>query len=353
MLTHVSPFSFDLPTSLLAKEPPELRGIARDAVKLMVVSRRTGEIQHTNFRKLSKFLKPGDLLVFNSSRTLPASITGYDSITGSRIEVRLAEHLPDNSWLALLVCNETKPFACRLKEGMKIDFDLGLSSFVLRRNEKIPRLWKVKFSKSETELMNLLYQIGKPIRYEYTSTQLNLDYYQNVYSTEPGSTEMPSAGRAFTWRMLFELKRRGIRMTHIVLHATLSSYLDDNLDSRHPVSEEEYYISQQAANEVNHAHKRGNRVIAIGTTVVRTLESVVDETKGVVNCGHGYTQLQITPNYRPKVVDGLLTGLHEPKASHLDLLSAFLTPQRIRLAYEEAIKLRYLWHEFGDLNLIL
>jgi S-adenosylmethionine:tRNA ribosyltransferase-isomerase len=200
--------------------------------------------------------------------------------------------------------------------------------------------------------MNLLYQLGKPIQYEYTSVPWDLDYYQNVYSKEPGSAEMPSSGRPFTWRMLFDLRRQGIRMAYIVLHAGLSSYLDDDLDARHPVSEEEYFVSPSAAREVNLAHQRGNRVVAIGTTVVRALESVADET-GNVHSGHGYTQLRITSEHRLKAVDGLLTGLHEPDASHLDLLTAFLPPYKIRLAYEEAIGLGYLWHEFGDLSLII
>jgi S-adenosylmethionine:tRNA ribosyltransferase-isomerase len=173
-----------------------------------------------------------------------------------------------------------------------------------------------------------------------------------VYAREPGSAEMPSAGRAFTWRLLFGLQRRGIETAHIVLHTGLSSYLDDELDACHPASEEEYFVSAAAAAQVNRARAAGRRVIAVGTTAVRALESAAD-TSGCVQAGHGYTRLQITANHELRAVDSLLTGLHEPEASHLDLLTAFLPAEQVQAAYEEAVRLRYLWHEFGDLNLIV
>jgi S-adenosylmethionine:tRNA ribosyltransferase-isomerase len=200
--------------------------------------------------------------------------------------------------------------------------------------------------------MDLLHRLGRPIRYEYVSAPWDLDYYQTVYAREPGSAEMPSAGRGFTWKLLFDLRRRGIDFAHIVLHTGLSSYMDDDLDARHPASEEEYYIGETAAEKINRARGNGHRVIAVGTTVVRALESVATEA-GLVQAGHGYTRLRITADHALKAVDGLLTGLHEPEASHLDLLTAFLPAEEIREAYEEAVRRGYLWHEFGDLNLIL
>ena len=220
------------------------------------------------------------------------------------------------------------------------------------RDARIPRLWKLRFSISGTDLVDLIYRLGKPIRYEYVSAPWDLDYYQTVYATEPGSAEMPSAGRAFTWKLLLDLKRRGIDSAYIVLHTGLSSYMDDELDAQHPASEEEYFISATTAEKINQTRANGGRVIAVGTTVVRALESVAD-ANGNVGEKQGYTQLKIDNRHRLKAVDGLLTGLHEPEASHLDLLSAFLPAEQIRAAYEEAIQRKYLWHEFGDLNLIL
>ena len=347
-----TPFTFALPSELAAKEPPERRGIARDRVRLMVINRNTYQVEHTHFNNLALFLRSGDLLVFNTSRTLPAAIDGCEVPNGSCIQIRLAQHLPDGSWLALLLCQQGNPFLCGLQSGMEIDFGQGLSAKVYDQDEHIPRLWKLRFSKSGTELMDLLYRLGHPIRYEYVSAPWDLDYYQTVYAKEPGSAEMPSAGRAFTWKLLFDLKRRGIETAHIVLHTGLSSYMDDELDAQHPASEEEYFISQTAANKINRTHQQGGRVIAIGTTVVRALESVADQT-GKLEAGHGYTRLHITSEHELKTVDGLLTGLHEQEASHLDLLTAFLPAQNIREAYENAVQQHYLWHEFGDLNLIV
>lgn len=347
-----TPFSFTLPAELSAKEPAERRGIARDKVRLMIINRETYQVKHSRFDNLGEFLRPGDLLVFNTSRTLPAVLSGCELGQGKCMEIRLAQHLPDNSWLALLLCQQGNPFACGLRSGMQLDFGQGLIGTVGERNQNIPRLWQMRFSKSGTELMDLLYRLGRPIRYEYVSAPWDLDYYQTVYAKEPGSAEMPSAGRAFTWKLLFELKRRGVETAYIVLHTGLSSYMDDELDLQHPASEEEYFISETAAQKINQTHRQGGRVIAVGTTVVRALESVADQA-GNIDAGHGYTRLHITSEHRTQSVDGLLTGLHEPEASHLDLLTAFLPAAEIRSAYEEAVQQRYLWHEFGDLNLIL
>ena len=347
-----SPFTFTLPSELSAKEPPERRGIRRDQVRLLLLERATGRVEHSRFDKIDNYLRAGDLLVFNSSRTLPASLHGCCATHGPCMEVRLAERLPDDSWLALLLCEQGDPFGCGLREGMQIEFAEGLAATVLERDENIPRLWQLRFSISGTQLVDLIYRLGKPIRYEYVSAPWDLDYYQTVYAKEPGSAEMPSAGRAFTWKLLLDLKRRGIQSAYIVLHTGLSSYMDDELDRAHPASEEEYFVSATTAEKINRARKSGGRMIAVGTSAVRALESAVDES-GHVRAQHGYTRLRIDNKHRLKAVDGLLTGLHEPEASHLDLLSAFLPAEQIRAAYEEAIERRYLWHEFGDLNLIL
>ncbi|MDX6694882.1 MAG: S-adenosylmethionine:tRNA ribosyltransferase-isomerase [Blastocatellia bacterium] len=347
-----SPFTFNLPPELSAKEPPERRGLARDQVRLMIIERASGSVEHTRFDRLGEYLRAGDLLVFNTSRTLPAALDGCAAPVGPCIEIRLAEHLPDDSWLALLLCQRGDPFSCGLRAGMQINFGEGLTAAIEERDERIARLWRMRFSKSGSELMDLLYRLGRPIRYEYVSAPWNLDYYQTVYAREPGSAEMPSAGRAFTWRLLFDLQRRGIETAYVVLHTGLSSYMDDELDAQHPASEEEYFISDNAAAKINRKREQGGRVVAVGTTVVRALEAVAGET-GRVEPGHGYTRLHVTAQHQLKAVDGLLTGLHEPEASHLDLLTAFLPAEQIRVAYLEAVRLGYLWHEFGDLNLII
>ena len=345
-------FKFQLPDELSAKEPAECRGITRDQVRLMAIDRSTHSVIHTRFNQLADFLRAGDLLVFNSSRTLPAALSGRVEQNSQAVEVRLAGRLSDDSWMALLLWKQEDAVG-ESYAGMNIDFGRGLSCRLLERDRSIPRLWKLSFSESGTRLLDLIYRVGQPIRYSYVAAPWNLDYYQNVYSTAPGSVEMPSAGRPFTWQLLFALRRAGIDAASVMLHAGLSSYMDDRLDRQHLVSEEEYSIPEATAQKIKLAHTRGRRIVAVGTTVVRALESIAIVTGDDLHAYHGYTRLRLTATHQLRVVDGLLTGLHEPQASHLDLLSAFLPVDVVRTAYQEAIGRNYLWHEFGDLNLIL
>lgn len=346
------PFNFQLPPGLCAAEPPELRGIPRDQVRLLVARRDSDQVEHSRLNRLHHFLSPGDLLVFNSSRTLPASLQGSVAPAGPCLEIRLAEHLPDDGWLALPLCQEGDRFGCRLRPGLRIGFGMGLEAVVEGRDQQVTRLWKLRFSKSGIELIDLLYRIGRPIHYEHISAPWNLDAYQTVFAREPGSAEMPSAGRGFTWKLLFDLKRRGIERTCITLHTGLSSYADESYDRTHPASEEEFLVGETAARDIQHARAAGGRIVAVGTTVVRALESAVDRG-GCLRAGHRYTRLRIDSSHALRIVDGLITGFHEPEASHLDLLTAFLPAEKIQRVYQEAVDARYLWHEFGDLNLIL
>jgi S-adenosylmethionine:tRNA ribosyltransferase-isomerase len=181
---------------------------------------------------------------------------------------------------------------------------------------------------------------------------LPIDLYQTVYAGEPGSVEMPSAGRALSWEVLLKLKRRGVKLASVVLHTGLSSTRDDELDAAHPNYDEEYQVPEVTAYDANQARGNGSRVIAVGTTVVRALESVV-QGDGRLVAGKGWTRLHIDSRHTLRAVDGLITGFHEPKASHLELLSAFVNPLRLQSAYLEAISRGYLWHEFGDTNLII
>jgi S-adenosylmethionine:tRNA ribosyltransferase-isomerase len=345
------PAAFRLPAELNADRPPERRGLARDRVRLLVIERNSGDVTHSRFDRIAEFFDSGDLLVFNSSRTLPATLVGAVGHSRSMVEVRLAELLPDGTWLALLLPSPQN--ANLVGKGLVLDFGQGLSCEVLERDHRISALWRLRFSKNGTEFLDLIYRIGQPIRYRYLSAPWRLSYYQNVYAVRPGASEMPSAGRAFTWRLLLQLRHHGMESTSITLHTGLSSYLDDELDRQHLASEEEYWVGAEAAEKIRRARNSGHRILAVGTTVVRALESMAAEFGGQVKACHRYTRLRVTADYRLRVVNGLLTGLHEPEASHLDLLAAFVPPKTIYAAYAEAIRQRYLWHEFGDLNLIL
>ena len=345
--------AFNLPAELSADRPPERRGLSRDRVRLLVIDRYADTFTHTRFDRITDFLTPGDLLVFNSSRTLPATLMGKDRDSKLAIEVRLAELLPDGTWLALLLPSSPQKTDEVLARRLILDFESDLSCEVIARDKRIRRLWQLRFSKSGTEFLDLLYRIGQPIRYRYLSAPWRLSYYQNVYALQPGASEMPSAGRAFTWQLLLQLRSQGVESASIILHTGLSSYLDNDLDRQHLASEEEFWVSEETADKIRRTKDAGHRVIAVGTTVVRALESAAAEFSGKVRACHRYTEMRITGDYKLQAVDGLLTGLHEPEASHLDLLAAFVPPVKIYAAYNEAIQRRYLWHEFGDLNLIL
>jgi S-adenosylmethionine:tRNA ribosyltransferase-isomerase len=347
-LTVVDPgLNFTLPPDLEAHEPPEHRGLRRDQVRLLVLPRFAGEFIHTRFDALSDYLRKGDLLVVNDSRTLPGLLRATDE-RGDAIEVRLAQRRTSARWDVLLLAGRTHIG----RVGMRLDFSQGLSAHIIQRRPDLPFLWQLEFDRCCTPLLDLIYRLGEPVRYTYVPAALPLDLYQTVYAGEPGSVEMPSAGRPFTWDLLLKLRCKGVGFATLSLHTGLSSTRDDVVDARHPNYDEEFHVPEITARAVNATRQQGGRIIAVGTTVVRALETLA-HPDGTIGAAHSWTRLHIAPNHHLRVVDGLVTGLHEPHASHLDLLSAFVEPTRLRAAYLEAIESRYLWHEFGDMNLII
>lgn len=338
---------FVLPPELEAREPAELRGVRRDAVRLMVLPRAHGAAMHTRFDALGEYLRAGDLLVVNDSRTLPALLNAHDE-KGGAVEVRLAHRRTDDLWDALLLNGKTHVGHA----GMRLDFGNELHARVLARRPDLPFLWRMQFDVCCAPLLDLIYRLGEPVRYTYVQNALPLDLYQTVYANTPGSVEMPSAGRPFTWELLLKLKRRGVGLARLALHTGLSSTRDDSIDKAHPNYDEEFHVPAATAELVNVTHARGGRVIAVGTTVVRALETAA-RADGTLAETRGWTHLRIHPDSQLRAADGLLTGLHEPQASHLDLLSAFVEPGRLQDAYRECIARGYLWHEFGDMNLIV
>lgn len=364
-MVAASPIRFTLPDALSAHEPPEKRGLTRDGVRLLVADRGTGALTHARFDRIADHLKPGDCLVFNASRTLPAALNASASPAAHRLRIRLARRWGDGAWSVLALGGNDEPWSGDLM-GSRLVFAAGgpegrpaggrpgwdLTAEILGRDPLVDRLWRIRFSLEGPSLMEAISRLGHPIRYWYAEGPWDLDYYQTVYAREPGSMEMPSAGRAFTWKLLLQLRSRGIDTAFLVLHAGLSSYMDEEFDAGHPASVEPFRLDAPAADRINGAKARGGRIVAVGTTVVRALESIADGS-GRVRPESGSTCLRITPDYGLRTVDGLLTGFHEPQASHLDLLSAFLPPDRLKPVYDEALREKYLWHEFGDVNLIL
>ncbi|WP_338781716.1 S-adenosylmethionine:tRNA ribosyltransferase-isomerase [Metabacillus sp. FJAT-52054] len=333
--------AFHIPDSLHAAEPAEQRTGRRDAVRLLVLEAESGMRRHSSFREIGSFLKPGDLLVFNNSRTIPAVLKG--TFRKGEVEVRLSRKVSDHIWEAII-------YDGLANIGDTITFNDRLEAVIYGRGIERP-LILLKFSKSGVELLQEIYLIGKAVDYEYIQHPWPLESYQTVYASVPGSVEMPSAGRAFTWKLLQQLKSQGVQIAFLQLHAGLS-YFGGDIWPDPAKHFESYRVPEETAKAVLDTKLTGGRVIAVGTTVVRALETAA-ENGGLPNGTEGVTNLYVTRNFARKAVDGLLTGFHEPEASHLDMLSAFIKPNLLGEAYKEALMKNYLWHEFGDMNLIL
>jgi S-adenosylmethionine:tRNA ribosyltransferase-isomerase len=335
-----------LPAELRAGLPAELRGIRRDHVRLMRIDRTAGTIEHTRFDRIVNFLEAGDLLVVNSSRMLPAAIEA-ERHSHPSVQVRpCVRH--GRIWDALAVEPSPPHRNVELTTGERLVLAPGLSAMVLGRRPDIPLLWRLELT---GEPLGGILDRGSPIRYSYVPDPVPLDYYQPVYASHPGSAESPSAGLPLSWELLLKLRIMDVGLAGIVLHTGLSSYQDDAFDAEHHLYEEWFEVGQATLAAIAKTRRRRGRVIAVGTTVVRALESAAGQ--GDVQPIRGWTRLAVRPGDRLRAVDGLITGLHEPEASHFDLLRALLDEELLGRAYTEAIERRYLWHEFGDSLLIL
>ncbi len=331
------------PRELRAALPAELRGMRRDGARLCVVERASGRISHTTVARLGEHLVPGDLLVVNSSRTLPAALR-VERDGAAQVQLRPGA-LREAEWDALAVETVPPHRNVPLHPGEILRAG-GLRLRVVGPRDDAPLLWRMSIESGDP--MQTLLSDGEPIRYSYVPDRVPLEHYQTVYAGTPGSVETPSAGRHLTWELLGELRRGGVGVADVTLHCGLSSFQDDDVDLQKPLIEERFELRPDSAARIN----RASRVIAVGTSVIRTLETAADE-QGDVQPMSGWTRLVITPNTRLRAVDALLTGLHEPPATHLDMLGALLDPDLLERAYVEVRDRRYLWHEFGDAMLIV
>lgn len=341
-----SPLDFTLPDSSVATKPAELRGAGRDDVRLMVTRRASASVEHDVFDHLDRYLEAGDVVVVNTSATMPAAV---DATTGddTRLKVHFAEPASGGLWAievrGIAADGGTTPGPDLSPQSLHLAHDVTVH--LLARGPRTPRLWIAAVEGCEN-LESFLAAHGEPIRY-VPGPRMSLDSYQTVFSVTPGSAEMPSAGRPFTTSMVTRLVARGVAVAPIVLHSGVSSYEEDETPG-----EERYEVSVSTAAVVNTLGGLGGRVIAVGTTAVRALETVTD-SNGMVHPGAGTTELIVGPERDPRVTDGLLTGWHEPRSSHLMLLEAFLGRGSLEGIYREAVDSGYLWHEFGDELLIL
>lgn len=340
------PIEFALPEENIATSPAERRGLARDQVRLMVTRKSGMSIEHDSFAHLDRHLSPGDLLVVNTSATMPAAVDA-STVEGDRVKVHFASEVSGGLWMVEV----RTPTA---DGGTEPRPDLSAQTLVLpgkvrahllAPGPRTPRLW-VASVEPALDLTSYLHLHGEPIRY-VPGPRWPIEDYQTVFATEPGSAEMPSAGRPFTTDLVTRLVARGVAIAPVVLHAGVSSYEDHETPG-----EERYDVPPATATVLNALRGAGGRVVAVGTTVVRALESVVDET-GVVHPGRGITDLVVTSERGVRAVDGMLTGWHEPASSHLRMLEAFIPAEHLETIYQEAVASGYLWHEFGDELLIL
>ena len=334
-----------LPMGAGAQEPPESRGLRRDAVRLMVS--RPGEAPiHACFADLPRFLGAGDLVVINTSATWPAALD-TSRPDGVPLRIHLASSLPDGSWLVEPREPDgaaSHPFDGDLA-GMALPLAEGGSVDVERRFGDSQRLWTAHL-RVAGDVAGYLARWGRPIRYAYVTTEWPIEAYQTVYANAPGSAEMPSAGRPFSPELVTALVSAGIGVAPLLLHTGVSSLEGD--EAPHP---EWYSVGTETARLVNQTRAAGHRVVAVGTTVVRALESAV-AGDGMVGQSSGWTGLVVTSERGVVTVDALLTGLHDPRASHLEMLRAFATDDLLRQAYGSARDAGYLWHEFGDSHLV-
>jgi S-adenosylmethionine:tRNA ribosyltransferase-isomerase len=338
--------SFELPPALEASSPPEARGLTRDAVRMMVAHRHDGSIVHANFSDLPSVLVEGDLVVVNTSGTLAAELAATDP-AGVPLEVHLSTELPADLWTVELRRAGQPYFDGRAGDELALPAGgrLSLLSPYASHHAGV-RLWVASLA-LPGPLLGYLSAHGSPIRYGYVQGEWPISMYQNVYATEPGSAEMPSAGRPFTAEVLTRLIARGVGVTPVLLHTGVAS-----LEASEAPYPEYFRVTPVTARRVNETRRGGGRVVAIGTTVVRALETVVDE-RGEVSPGRGWTETVVTPERTVRSVDGLLTGWHEPEASHLAMLEAIAGRDLLERSYAAAVAEEYLWHEFGDVHLVL
>lgn len=328
-----------------ATEPPEARGLARDEVRLLVADDTV--LQHALFRRLADFLAAGDLVVVNTSATLPAALDATRT-DGSAVRVHVSGPAPD----ADVIVELRRPGHGRVRDAIAGERLTLVDGTTLRLTAAYPdggetrgsRLWRADLP---GDLPARLQRSGRPIAYDYLRDQWPLTAYQTVFARDPGSAEMPSAGRPFSTAVITDLVAAGVTLAPITLHTSVSS-----LESGEDPLPERYHVPAATARLVNVTRAHGHRVIAVGTTVTRALETVA-KLDGRVRGDSGWTELVLGPDRPARVVDGLITGWHEPDASHVQLLEAVAGRALVARAYAAAAAGRYRWHEFGDSCLLL
>ncbi len=338
MMLRTSDFDYDLPESFIAQEPIE----PRDRARLMVLHRADGRIEHRVFYQIGEYLRPGDVLVLNQTRVLPARLFARKE-TGGRVEILLLRRLDEQTWESLVGGKG-------LRAGRRLLLDEGLEATILAEGEGAKRV--LRFSRT---LDDLLPRIGHVPLPPYIRRPVeNPERYQTVYARQPGSAAAPTAGLHFTPQLLEELQAKGVKLAYVTLHIGLDTFapVTEEVPTEHKMHTECCEVSEESAAIIHSARKSGGRVIAVGTTSVRTLETAAAES-GEIRPYSGPTSLFILPGYRFKIVDAMITNFHLPRSTLIMLVSAFAGRERILQAYELAKREGYRFYSFGDAMLIL
>lgn len=334
-----SDFYYDLPQELIAQTPM----VPRDMSRLMVIDKNTGEVEHKIFKDLIDYLRPGDCLILNDTRVIPARIYGVKKETGAVVEFLLLKQSENNVWECL--CKPGK----RAKIGTEFVFGDGIVECeVIDVTEDGNR--KVQFKCDSKEIYTILDKIGKMPLPPYITEELqNGELYQTVYSKELGSAAAPTAGLHFTEEMLKRIEDKGIKIGYVTLHVGLGTFRPVKVDDvkNHKMHSEHYHISKETADLINDTKKNGGRVIAVGTTSTRTLESVATKN-GCICEDEDDTSIFIYPGYEFKCIDGLVTNFHLPESTLIMLISAFAGYDNVMNAYKIAVKEKYRFFSFGD-----
>ena len=334
----LSDFNYELPQELIAQDPL----LKRSDSRLMVLNRATGGIEHRHFSDVIEYLNPGDCLVINDTKVIPARLIGVKEDTGASIEVLLLKRHDDKVWETLV-----KP-GKKAKPGTKIIFGDGLlTGEVIDVVEEGNRLIQFSYEGIFEEILDRLGQMPLP---PYITHRLeDKDRYQTVYATHTGSAAAPTAGLHFTPELLEEIKAKGVDIARVTLHVGLGTFRPVKVDeiTEHHMHSEFFMIDEEAAEKINRAKETGHRVICVGTTSCRTVESAADEN-GHLEAKSGWTQIFIYPGYKFKVLDCLITNFHLPESTLIMLVSALAGREHVLAAYEEAVKERYRFFSFGD-----
>ena len=334
----VKDFYYDLPQELIAQDPLEDRSSSR----LMVLDKITGEVEHRHFKDITEYLRPGDCLVINNTKVIPARLIGEREGTGGKVEVLLLKRKTDNVWETLV-----KP-GKKARPGMRLSFGGGLlHAEVQEVVDEGNRLIRFEYEGIFEEILDQLGQMPLP---PYITHQLkDKNRYQTVYAKYEGSAAAPTAGLHFTEELLQQIQEKGVKIARVTLHVGLGTFRPVKVDdvTQHHMHTEFYHVSQEAADIINETKKQGGRVICVGTTSCRTIESAADG-QGVVQATEGDTDIFIYPGYQFKVLDCLITNFHLPESTLLMLVSALAGKENIMAAYKEAVEMKYRFFSFGD-----